>query len=159
MSGSTSTQPGVSAQSVHLLLAASRTSLAPACFPSITIYQATIKAEGRALASLCVRKTKEKNNNSAEKKLTQKTPELVVKADLLLKCQIANRLWSTVSALYGHANSSKVACAARASGVLVLISVIMIVSKDAVHRFYSHTDTFIVWKKPCLDARFSFDCQ
>lgn len=90
------------------------------------------------MASLCVRKTKEKNNNSAEKKLTQKTPELVVKADLLLKCQIANRLWSTVSALYGHANSSKVACAARASGVLVLISVIMIVSKDAVHRFYWH---------------------
>lgn len=87
VSGSTSTQPGVSAQSAHLLLAASRTSLAPACFPSITIYQATIKAEGRALASLCVRKTKENNNNSAEKKLTQKTPELVVKADLLLKCQ------------------------------------------------------------------------
>lgn len=54
------------------------------------------------MASLCVRKTKEKNNNSAEKKLTQKTPELVVKADLLLKCQIANRLWSTVSALYGQ---------------------------------------------------------
>lgn len=95
------------------------------------------------MASLCVRKTKEKNNNSAEK-LTQKTPELVVKADLLLKCQIANRLWSTISALYGHANSSKVACAARASGVLVLISVIMIVSKDAVHRFYSHTDIFIL---------------
>lgn len=96
------------------------------------------------MASLCVRKTKENNNNSAEKKLTQKTPELVVKADLFLKCQIADRLWSTISALYGHANSSKVACVARASGVLVLISVIMIVSKDAVHRFYSHTDTFIV---------------
>lgn len=96
------------------------------------------------MASLCVRKTKEKNNNSAEKKLTQKKPELGVKADLLLKSQIANCLWSTISALYGHANSSKVACAARAPGVLVLISVIMIVSKDAVHRFYSHTDTFIV---------------
>lgn len=45
VSGSTN-QPGVSAQSVHLLLALSRTSLAPACFASITIYQVTIKAEG-----------------------------------------------------------------------------------------------------------------
>lgn len=42
-------QPSVSAQSVHLLLAFSRTCLAPACFASITIYKATIKVEGSPL--------------------------------------------------------------------------------------------------------------
>lgn len=43
-------QSSVSAQSVHLLLAFSRTCLAPACFASITIYKATIKVEGSPLA-------------------------------------------------------------------------------------------------------------
>lgn len=47
VSGSTN-QPGISAQSVHLLLALSRTSLAPACFASITIYQVTIKGQKEA---------------------------------------------------------------------------------------------------------------
>lgn len=43
-------QPGVSAQSVRLLWVLSGTSQAPACFASIIINQATIKAEGSALA-------------------------------------------------------------------------------------------------------------